>query len=113
MEQKLIEQVADLMLDARCNHWEASSMSREALIRCALERTDGNICQAAKLIGMHRNSFTRCLSELGIRRLPREIRDRRHDERRPQQLVLWKQPNGRRQPSSVWSVRDQSAQRFA
>src|SRR5262249_13795135 len=76
MEQgKLLDQVADLMIDARCDHWEASSMSREALIRRALERTDGNICQAAKLIGMHRNNFTRCLSELGIRRLPREIRD--------------------------------------
>jgi Bacterial regulatory protein, Fis family len=107
---KLIDQVADLMLDAGCDHWEAASLHRAALLRRALERTDGNVCRAAVLLRMHRNSFMRSLAELGMRELPRELKDRRQEERRQNQLRLWNESQ-RMQPGTIQSV--SGLQKFA
>ena len=70
----LFIQVADLVIDAGIESHEAIRLLRTALLREALERSRGNVCRAAKLLGQHRNTLNRMLDEFGMQRLPRQIR---------------------------------------
>lgn len=50
------------------------------LIEAALAEANGNICAAADILGLHRNTITRQISDLGIN--PREFHVRRQKRRK-------------------------------
>ena len=93
----IIGKVADHFLDAGISFSEARDMLRVVLFRKALDRTNGNICHAAVLVGIHRNHFTRELDRLDLRDLPRRIRA----SRRQEQLKLWRKELGMRPMHSI------------
>jgi DNA-binding NtrC family response regulator len=63
---------------------EAVEILEKTLIARALERTDGNRCAASKLLGIHRNTLQRKISEyqLGEKRPPRKPARRAQSQRR-------------------------------
>jgi hypothetical protein len=67
-------QVAALTLDCAMGEAEAKRYLSQARIVAALEHTKGNVCRAAKLLGQHRNTVNLRLQQLGMQRLPGEIR---------------------------------------
>jgi hypothetical protein len=82
----LFRQVASVALDAQCTEHEAITLLRSSLLQESLERTGGNICHAALMLGKHRNRVAQVLGELQLRDLPREIRQSRQSK--GQQLPL-------------------------
>jgi DNA-binding NtrC family response regulator len=63
---------------------EAVEILEKTLIARALERTDGNRCAASKLLGIHRNTLQRKISEyqLGEKRPRRKPVRRAQSQRR-------------------------------
>ena len=63
---------------------EAVEILEKTLIASALERTDGNRCAASKLLGIHRNTLQRKISEyqLGEKRPRRKPVRRAQSQRR-------------------------------
>jgi transcriptional regulator with PAS, ATPase and Fis domain len=55
----LLDRVARVVLEERLQMSEACLLFRNAMIRVALRNTDGHRIQAAKLLGIHRNSLNR------------------------------------------------------
>lgn len=93
-EKSPINAVADLFLDAGATYQKSEEMLRAALLRRALQRTDGNISHAAALVSMHRNHFTRELELLQLRELPKQIRQAKRTA--GEQLPLWRRKGQQR-----------------
>src|SRR5262249_17890682 len=74
MKSTLLTDVADLCLDAGLNYHDATTLQQEHYIRRALDRSEGNIWRAARLVAMHRNQFAKKLVALGLAELPQKIR---------------------------------------
>lgn len=63
---KPLENVAIEMLDAGMSLDQAERAFRKAFISEVLMRTCGNQCEAAEIIGIHRNTLGRSIGELEI-----------------------------------------------
>jgi Fis family transcriptional regulator len=66
---------ARLVLEASMPLAEAESLFRHAVLCHAMRLAKGNQCQAAKLLGMHRNTIGRSLAELEIPKAARHWRE--------------------------------------
>jgi Bacterial regulatory protein, Fis family len=66
--------VAELSLDCEMPESELRRYLARARMTAALERSRGNITRGAKLLSVHRNTFTRLLRDLEMRHVPAEIR---------------------------------------
>lgn len=88
-----IRETAKLVLDAGIS-WKQKGevLDRELLVE-ALERTRGNMCRAARILQMHRNTVTRQLDRLQLRHLPRKLRE----ANRQQPLAFMRKP-----PEGIW-----------
>ena len=75
MKHQTQESVIDSMLDAGYSYGKCMSLFRDALVHRALRRSKGNKSHAAKLLSVHRNTFTRFL--------PASEREARREWRRP------------------------------
>jgi hypothetical protein len=98
-EPTLIEQCAAKMVAAGITWSEGTVVLRRQLILAYLRETGGNLCHTARALQMHRNTLSRAMDALGIRRAAKNIRDEiraqrslRFDRRQPQGL---KPPNQR------------------
>ena len=69
-----IAHAATLSLDAGLSDREAKQTLLRSRAIAALERARGNICRAAGILEIHRNTLTRRLDELNLSRLPGELR---------------------------------------
>jgi Fis family transcriptional regulator len=58
-----LETIADHLLENGFFMEEAVEILEKTLIARAVERTDGNRCAAAKLLGIHRNTLQRKMVE--------------------------------------------------
>lgn len=75
-----IAQAAVLSLDAGLDDHRAADLLIRSRTVEALERSDGNICHAAKLLDVHRNTVLRRLTDLELKQLPAEIRRRKRSQ---------------------------------
>lgn len=71
-----IRQTAALTLKCGISDRDAAALLLEGRVIEALETTGGNICRAACLLDVHRNTVARRLADLHLQRLPGEIRRR-------------------------------------
>jgi DNA-binding NtrC family response regulator len=69
-----VSQTANLMLDAKLTLNKGLEEMERALISATLERTRGNICHAARVLEVHRNTMARRLQALQLKELPAKIR---------------------------------------
>ncbi len=65
-----LDRVIDEMLTRGITYEEAQRELERRFIVRALDRTRGNLCQAAGVLGMHRNTLSRKLTEHRLRRPP-------------------------------------------
>jgi DNA-binding NtrC family response regulator len=72
-----MNKAVDLLLDSNTHYQDAEDLLRARMLVRSLQRTHGNICHAAALIGMHRNNFTRELEKFGMVNVPGRIREAR------------------------------------
>jgi regulatory Fis family protein len=72
-----IHEAAMLMLRAGITAHEAKELVSQALVIAALEQAGGNLCKAASLMDVHRNTLSRQLLKLRLEHLPWEIRRQR------------------------------------
>jgi DNA-binding NtrC family response regulator len=63
-----LERLVEDMMQKGIRYREAHREFEHRFITCALTRSDGNLCQAAKLLGIHRNTLSRKIAEHRIRR---------------------------------------------
>lgn len=87
-----ISQAAVLSLEAGLSDHRAADLLLRSRTVEALERTAGNVCHAAKLLDVHRNTVTRRLADLELSDLPAEIRR----TKRNQLALHFPQPQPRR-----------------
>jgi len=88
-----LRDVAKLALDAGLSRDEARKHFERALIVEALERKKGNVCRAAKLLRLHRNTMSRMIDLFGMTSLPRRIRALNCQQR----LAFMRRP-----PQGIW-----------
>lgn len=75
MESRLmIGQLAQQMLLAGMTPGEGARELKKEMIEISLQQHRGNMCRTAQALGMHRNTLSRAVEELGIAGLPKEIR---------------------------------------
>ena len=67
MREQLDRLVAD-MLDKGVHYEDARREFEKLFIARALQRTKGNLCDAAVLLGLHRNTIARKIAEYRIKR---------------------------------------------
>lgn len=79
-----LEVLVSQMYDSNILYAEAVREFKKTFIAHVLEQHRGNQCKAAKQLGMHRNTLSRTLDELGLD--VKEIR-RQTGERRPPRSV--------------------------
>jgi hypothetical protein len=80
--QATIGQLAQQMLLAGMTPGDGARELKKEMIVISLEEHRGNLCRTAHALGMHRNTLSRAVEELGIAGLPKQIR---LGWRRPQQ----------------------------
>ena len=73
-ETALIRLAAQQMLAAGMNTSEGARELRKAMIVEELELVHGNVCRAARALGMHRNTLSRQMEDLGIWDAARKFR---------------------------------------
>jgi hypothetical protein len=69
-----VHQTVSLMLDAELTLNQSLEVIEKALITATLERVRGNICRAARILEVHRNTMARRLEYLHLKELPAQIR---------------------------------------
>jgi DNA-binding NtrC family response regulator len=69
-----VKQTANLMLDAKLTLSKSLEEMEKALITVTLERSRGNICHAAQILEVHRNTMSRRLKHFQLKELPAKIR---------------------------------------
>ncbi|HXH07723.1 MAG TPA: helix-turn-helix domain-containing protein [Vicinamibacterales bacterium] len=63
-----LERLVQEMLDRGILYEDAKKEFERAFIARALARSNGNLCKAAELLGLHRNTMTRKVTEYRIKR---------------------------------------------
>ena len=63
-----LERLVDEMVSKGIHLGEAQREFEKRFIACVLDKADGNLCKAADLLGMHRNTLSRKLTEHRLRR---------------------------------------------
>jgi len=61
-----IGELAELLLDGGFFMEEAVELLEKGMIAGALQRTGGNQCEASKILGIHRNTLQRKMTEFRI-----------------------------------------------
>lgn len=63
-----LERLVDEMVTRGVRYEEAQREFEKKFISHILTKADGNLCQAADLLGMHRNTLSRKIAEYRLRR---------------------------------------------
>jgi DNA-binding NtrC family response regulator len=63
-----LERIVDEMVNRGVRYEDAQREFEKKFIARVLLKADGNLCEAADLLGMHRNTLSRKLSEYHLRR---------------------------------------------
>ena len=63
-----LERIIDEMVNRGVRYEDAQREFEKKFIARVLVKADGNLCEAADLLGMHRNTLSRKLSEYHLRR---------------------------------------------
>jgi DNA-binding NtrC family response regulator len=63
-----LERIVDEMVNRGVRYEEAQREFEKKFIARVLVKADGNLCEAATLLGMHRNTLSRKLAEYHLRR---------------------------------------------
>ncbi len=63
-----LERLVDDMITKGVRYEEAHKEFEKKFISHVLARSDGNLCKAATMLGMHRNTLSRKISEYRLRR---------------------------------------------
>jgi DNA-binding NtrC family response regulator len=63
-----LERLVDEMVSKGIHFADAQREFEKRFIAHVLDKTDGNLCKAADLLGMHRNTLSRKLTEHRLRR---------------------------------------------
>jgi Fis family transcriptional regulator, factor for inversion stimulation protein len=64
-----LEKLVQEMLDKGIMYDDARREFEKMFISRALQRSKGNLCEAAELLGLHRNTIARKVTEYRIKRL--------------------------------------------
>ncbi|MSO35066.1 MAG: histidine kinase [Acidobacteria bacterium] len=64
---KLLDQLVTEMVTRGVHYTDAQREFDKRFITCVIEKSDGNLCKAAEVLGVHRNTLTRKVKELKIR----------------------------------------------
>jgi DNA-binding NtrC family response regulator len=64
-----LDSLVQLMIDRGLRYDEARREFEKVFITRALQRSNGSVGEAAELLGIHRNTVTRKMSEYRIRRV--------------------------------------------
>jgi len=63
-----LERLVDDMITKGVRYEDAQREFEKKFIAHVLEKSDGNLCKAATMLGMHRNTLSRKISEYRLRR---------------------------------------------
>jgi Fis family transcriptional regulator, factor for inversion stimulation protein len=63
-----LERIIEEMVNRGVRYEDAQREFEKRFIARVLVKADGNLCEAADLLGMHRNTLSRKLSEYHLRR---------------------------------------------
>ena len=66
--REALERLVDDMITKGVCYEEAHKEFEKKFISHVLARSDGNLCKAATMLGMHRNTLSRKISEYRLRR---------------------------------------------
>ena len=64
-----LERLVDEMVTRGVRYEDAHREFEKKFIAHVLSKSDGNLCRAADLLGMHRNTLSRKITEYRLRRL--------------------------------------------
>lgn len=64
---KLLDQLVTEMVTRGVHYTDAQREFDKRFITCVIEKNDGNLCKAADVLGVHRNTLTRKTKQLKIR----------------------------------------------
>jgi DNA-binding NtrC family response regulator len=64
-----LERLVDEMVTKGVRYEDAHREFEKKFIAHVLTKSDGNLCRAADLLGMHRNTLSRKITEYRLRRL--------------------------------------------
>lgn len=66
--REALEHLVEEMVTKGIRYEDALHEFEKKFIAQVLEKTDGNLCQAATLLGIHRNTLSRKMTEYRLRR---------------------------------------------
>ena len=66
--REALERLVDDMITKGVRYEEAHKEFEKKFIAHVLAKSDGNLCKAATMLGMHRNTLSRKISEYRLRR---------------------------------------------
>ena len=64
---KLLDQLITEMVTRGVHYADAQREFEKRFISCVIEKSDGNLCKAADVLGVHRNTLARKMKEMKIR----------------------------------------------
>lgn len=64
---KLLDQLVTEMVTRGVHYTDAQREFDKRFITCVIEKSDGNLCKAADVLGVHRNTLTRKVKDLKIK----------------------------------------------
>jgi len=64
---KLLDQLVTEMVTRGVHYTDAQREFDKRFISCVIEKSEGNLCKAADVLGVHRNTLTRKVKQLKIR----------------------------------------------
>ena len=64
---KLLDQLVIEMVTRGVHYTDAQREFDKRFISCVIEKSDGNLCKAADVLGVHRNTLARKMKEMKIR----------------------------------------------
>lgn len=64
---KLLDQLVTEMVTRGVHYTDAQREFDKRFIGCVLDQSDGNLCKAAEVLGVHRNTLTRKVKQLKLR----------------------------------------------
>ena len=67
--KELLERIVEEMVSRGVRYEDAQREFEKKFIARVMLKADGNLCEAADLLGMHRNTLSRKLAEYHLRRL--------------------------------------------
>jgi Fis family transcriptional regulator len=66
--RELLEQLVDEMVSKGIHYEDALKEFEKRFIARTLAKADGNLCKAADLLGIHRNTLSRKMAEYRLKR---------------------------------------------